>query len=73
MVKLFKWGDDNDIVIFIRRFKQYAKNCKDFTRYFEVEFLEVCKGNNPHRTSRGKGETLGEAMDKVWKHYKRKD
>ena len=72
MIKLFAWGDKNEVVILIRRFKQYQKNCKDFIRWFEVEFMQVNKRNAPHRTSRGKGETLNDAMDNVWKDHKRK-
>lgn len=71
MIKLFAWGDKNDVVIRLNRFKQYIKAKKGFTRWFEVEFLEVNGANSPHRTSRGKDETLGGAMDAVWKNYKR--
>lgn len=72
LVKLFDWGDKNNIVIIVRRFKQIQKDRKKFIRWFEVEFMQVHDSNACHRSSRGKGEDLGVALDNVWKNYKRK-
>ena len=73
LFKLFEWGDANNIVVRISRFKQWPKNVKDPKKYYEITFLEVeHKTNAAHRTSVGKAETLDEALTKVWDDYKRK-
>ena len=69
MIKLFKWGTGNNVAICLLRFKQVYANKKDFRHLWEVTFKEV---SNDHRSSRGTSEDMNEAMDLVWKDYKRK-
>ena len=69
MMKLYAWGDKNNIAVSVLRFSQiHAKTNKEF-RSFEVKFIEV---KNKHRFSVGRSAKLGEAMDLVWKSYKGK-
>jgi len=78
MLKLFEFGDKNNIAVTVLRFSQVShvsvkdrrleKN--DGNRTFEVKFIEP---KNGHRFSVGRSEELSDAMDLVWKHYKRKD
>lgn len=67
MLDLFKWGDKNTISILLNRFGQTHSKTNKVTRYYEIKFIER---KNNHRTSIGKAETLDEAMNLVWKHYK---
>lgn len=71
LFKLFEWGDKNDIVIGVRRFRQYSSKTKLTIRYYEINFLEVNKGNAIHRSSVGKAETLDESLKLIWEDYKR--
>ena len=74
--KLVNWGIEKNIVVRFSTFQSYYQNEKKGQKYkimFEVNFLEVSNHTNAvHRSSVGKAETFSDALDKVWKDYKRK-
>ena len=71
LVKIFEWGDKNDVVVRVARFKQFNKQ-KEQKRYYEVALLIVDSVSNAgHRSFSGKAETLDDALNLAWKDYKK--